>query len=111
MDGLSGGLIRAAGPGDHGSVGGLAVKALCLLGAPHDDYLCVCVCVRGWVVGGWTPDLEMLTPTLTNHQDLPHGAGYVTESTLCSMQARSGWRKQTRQSTFHGHPAGKEPRR
>lgn len=38
MDGLGGGLIGTAGSGDHGSVGGLAVKALRLLGGPHDDF-------------------------------------------------------------------------
>lgn len=37
MDGLGGGLVGAAGPGDHGGVGGLSVKALRLLGGPHDD--------------------------------------------------------------------------
>lgn len=37
MDGLGGGLVGAAGPGDHGGVGGLAVKALRLLGGPHGD--------------------------------------------------------------------------
>lgn len=53
---------------------------------------------------------ERWKPTLTILLDLPHGAAYVKEGTLCSMRAGSRWRKQTGQSTSHSHPEVKPPR-
>lgn len=64
----------------------------------------------------WFPDTSIISPhviivqasvsySLTT-QVVCHGAHFVP------MKAGSGWRKQTRLSTFHGHPTGKRrPRR
>lgn len=71
VDGLGGGLIRTAGPGDHGSVGGLAVKALWLLGGPHDGF-------GRETLDSWATNVTTYKPTLTNRLVPPHGAGYVS---------------------------------
>lgn len=113
VHGLGGGLVRAAGPGDHGSVGGLAVKALRLLGGPHDDF------GGGWwkgreggregrgragLLGQKCYDIQA-EPTPTTRPVVPLGAGYVTESTLCSMQAAERMEK-TNQTVHFSPPRG-----
>ena len=60
VDGLGGGLVGAAGPGDHGRVGGLAVEALRLLGGPHDG--------DGFRGGSWTLDGGLLRHIFTDNR-------------------------------------------
>lgn len=83
MDWLGGGLIWTAGPGDHGSVGGLAVKAVWLLGGPHDDF------GRRWTLGEKCYDICLYAWIHRTAQAM------FQYSTLCSIQASSGCRKQT----------------
>ena len=60
VDGLGGGLVGAAGPGDHGRVGGLGVEALRLLGGPHD--------ADGFRGGSWTLDRGLLRHIITENR-------------------------------------------
>lgn len=86
-NGLGGGLVGAAGPGDHGGVGGLAIKAIGLLGGAH------CGIERRW-----TPLAARL---VTHGAYIKGGDGELTARRVYAA-AQVMWRRAYFASCRHG---------